>query len=86
MKKIFSFFAAMLVAVAVTAVIVGPLCFALAILIRKRGYEAKVGSAEQRSAEIVEEATRTHRGLCRERASIGGHRLQRVVAGTAQAE
>ena len=47
-----------LVAVAVTAVIVGPLCFALAIIIRKRGYEAKVGSAEQRSAEIVEEATR----------------------------
>ena len=39
-----------LVAVAVTALIVGPLCWFFAILLRKKNYEAKVGSAEQRSA------------------------------------
>ena len=47
-----------LIAVIVTAVIIGPLCWLIAIAIRKRNYEAKVGSAEKRSAEIVEEANR----------------------------
>ncbi len=48
-----------LIGAAVAAVIVGPLCWILAILFRKKGYEAKVGSAEERAAEIIEEANRT---------------------------
>lgn len=41
-----------------TAVIVGPLSWTIAILHRKKTYEDKIGSAESKSREIIEEAVK----------------------------
>ena len=45
-----------LIAVLITAAIVGPLSWIQAIKYRKRTYEEKIGSAEVKSREIIEEA------------------------------
>lgn len=48
-----------IIAVIVTAVIVAPLSWILAIAHRKKAYESKIGSAEVKSREIIEEALKT---------------------------
>ncbi len=48
-----------IIAVVVTAVIVAFLSWNLAIAYRKRTYESKIGSAEVKSREIIEEALKT---------------------------
>lgn len=48
-----------LAAVLVTAVIVAPLSWIIAIAHRKKSYEDKIGSAEVKSREIIEEALKT---------------------------
>lgn len=45
-----------LIVVAVTAIIVAPLSWAIAIAYRKKSYEDKIGTAEVKSREIIEEA------------------------------
>lgn len=48
-----------IIAVVITAVIVAFLSWNLAIAYRKRTYESKIGSAEVKSREIIEEALKT---------------------------
>lgn len=48
-----------IIAVVITAVIVAFLSWNLAIAYRKRSYESKIGSAEVKSREIIEEALKT---------------------------
>ena len=48
-----------IIAVVITAVIVAFLSWTLAIAYRKRTYESKIGSAEVKSREIIEEALKT---------------------------
>ena len=48
-----------IIAVVITAVIVAFLSWNLAIAHRKKTYESKIGSAEARSREIIEEALKT---------------------------
>ena len=48
-----------LIAVILTAVIVAPLSWKMAISHRKKTYEDKIGSAEVKSREIIEEALKT---------------------------
>jgi ribonuclease Y len=48
-----------IIAVIITAVIVAPLSWILAIAHRKKTYENKIGSAEVKSREIIEEALKT---------------------------
>lgn len=45
-----------IIAAVVTAVIVAPISWFVAIAYRKRGYEAKIGKAEEKSREIIDEA------------------------------
>lgn len=49
----------LILAIAVTAVVVGILVWTLANVYRTKIYEAKVGSAEKRTQEIIDEAMRT---------------------------
>ena len=55
-----------LIAVLITAAIVGPLSWIQAIKYRKRTYEEKIGSAEVKSREIIEEALKTAESKKRE--------------------
>ena len=48
-----------LIAAVVTAVVVGVLCWVIGIRLYKKNYEAKVGSAEQRAKENIDEANRS---------------------------
>jgi len=48
-----------IIAVIITAVIVAPLSWILATVHRKKTYESKIGSAEVKSREIIEEALKT---------------------------
>ena len=47
------------VAVAVTAIIVAPITWFAAVTHRKNAYESKIGSAEEKSREIIDEALKT---------------------------
>ncbi len=47
------------IAVLITSVIVAPLVWKLAIANRIKNYEAKVGSAEEKAREIIDEAIKT---------------------------
>ena len=47
------------VAVAVTATIVAPITWFAAVTHRKNAYESKIGSAEEKSREIIDEALKT---------------------------
>ncbi len=49
----------MIIAVVVTMIIVAPISWVLAIEHRKRTYESKIGSAEEKSREIIDEALKT---------------------------
>ena len=46
-------------AVAVTAIIVAPITWFAAVTHRKNAYESKIGSAEEKSREIIDEALKT---------------------------
>ena len=48
-----------IIAVVLTVVIVGPLTWKIATAYRKKSYEDKIGSAEAKSREIIEEAIKT---------------------------
>ena len=48
-----------IIAVLVTMIIVAPITWALAIAYRKKAYESKIGSAEEKSREIIDEALKT---------------------------
>ncbi len=48
-----------IIGIVCTAVIVAPLSWVIAIAYRKRAYESKIGSAEVKSREIIEEAIKT---------------------------
>ena len=48
-----------IIAVAVTIIIVAPITWTLAIAYRKKTYESKIGSAEEKSREIIDEALKT---------------------------
>ena len=48
-----------IIAVAVTIIIVAPITWTLAVAYRKKTYESKIGSAEEKSREIIDEALRT---------------------------
>ena len=50
---------AVAVAVAVTAIIVAPITWFAAVTHRKNAYESKIGSAEEKSREIIDEALKT---------------------------
>ncbi len=54
------------VAVLLTGLIVGPICWKLAIERRIKNYEAQVGSAQSQSRKIIEEANRTAEAKKRE--------------------
>lgn len=47
------------IAVAVTAIIVAPITWFVAVTHRKNAYESKIGSAEEKSREIIDEALKT---------------------------
>ena len=47
-------------AVAVTAIIVAPITWFAAVTHRKNAYESKIGSAEEKSREIIDEALKTY--------------------------
>ena len=47
------------IAVAVTAIIVAPITWFAAVTHRKNAYESKIGSAEEKSREIIDEALKT---------------------------
>ncbi len=49
----------LIIAVVVTMIIVAPISWVLAIEHRKRTYESKIGSAEEKSREIIDEALKT---------------------------
>ncbi len=48
-----------IIAVAVTIIIVAPITWTLAVAYRKKTYESKIGSAEEKSREIIDEALKT---------------------------
>ena len=48
-----------IIAVIVTIVIVAPIVWGLATAYRKKTYESKIGSAEEKSREIIDEALKT---------------------------
>ena len=48
-----------IMAVAVTIIIVAPITWTLAVAYRKKTYESKIGSAEEKSREIIDEALKT---------------------------
>ena len=48
-----------IIAVVATAFVVAPITWALATAYRKKTYESKIGSAEEKSREIIDEALKT---------------------------
>ncbi len=48
-----------IIAVLVTLVVVAPISWCIAIVYRKRTYEAKIGTAEEKAREIIDEALKT---------------------------
>lgn len=48
-----------IISVLVTMIIVAPITWALAIAYRKNAYESKIGTAEEKSREIIDEALKT---------------------------
>ena len=48
-----------IIPVLVTIIIVTPITWLLAVAHRKKTYEAKIGSAEEKSREIIDEALKT---------------------------
>ena len=45
-----------IISVLITAIIVAPITWLLAVAYRKKSYESKIGSAEEKSREIIDEA------------------------------
>ncbi|MCI8838623.1 MAG: DUF3552 domain-containing protein, partial [Hungatella sp.] len=48
-----------IIAVVVAIIIVTPITWTLAVAYRKKTYESKIGSAEEKSREIIDEALKT---------------------------
>ncbi len=48
-----------IIAVLVTLVVVAPISWCMAIVYRKQAYEAKIGTAEEKAREIIDEALKT---------------------------
>ena len=45
-----------IISVIITAIIVAPITWVVAVAYRKNSYESKIGSAEEKSREIIDEA------------------------------
>ena len=48
-----------IISVIITAIIVAPITWVVAVAYRKNSYESKIGSAEEKSREIIDEALKT---------------------------
>ena len=48
-----------IISVLATLIVVAPITWVLAIAYRKNAYESKIGSAEEKSREIIDEALKT---------------------------
>ena len=46
-----------IISVIITAIIVAPITWVVAVAYRKNSYESKIGSAEEKSREIIDEAS-----------------------------
>ena len=60
-----------IIAVVITLCVVAPISWGLAITNRKKTYESKIGTAEEKAREIIDEALKTAETNRRGPAGIG---------------